>query len=114
MYPEELVEHLLPTIWDDSFVLGMRNPTAPDPDMPKAKYTDPRGATDFWCHLIDIRRAWESDVLTGPERVALVRYYHEGYTQQEIADQEQVSKKTINKRIREGVRALSAYLSVQT
>lgn len=112
MYPEELVEQLLPTLWDESYVLGIVNPTAPDPDMPKAKYKDPRQATDFWCHLIDIRRAWESNALSADESTALYLYHHVGLTQQEIADREQVSKKTINKRLREGVRALSAFLSV--
>lgn len=113
MYPEELIERLLPAIWDDSAVAwGFDSDTTPDPDMPKAKYVDPRRATDQWCHVIDIRRAWSGARLNGNERVAIKLYYLYGLTQQEIADVEHISKKTINKRIKSGLAALSDYLNV--
>lgn len=113
MYSEELVEQLLPTLWDESFVLGLQNPGAPDPDMPKAKYKDPRSATDFWCHLIDVKRAWDNaGALRFLHQRALFLYYGIGWTQEEIAVHEQVSKKTINKRIQHGIEAMSLYLGV--
>lgn len=111
-YTEELVEHLLPTLWDQSFVLGIDNPNAPDPDMPKAKYKNPKQSTDFWCHLIDIRRAWDNaPALRWDYMRALFMYFGLGWTQDEIAHHEQVSKKTINKRLKYGVEALVLYLN---
>lgn len=111
-YSPELVERLLPAAWDRTWAWGMQNPSAPDPDMPTAKYTSPKEATTFWCHLIDIRRAWEGAPLKPDERRALLLHFGFEWTQQEIGDHEQVSKKTINKRVKAGLRVLSDYLNV--
>lgn len=111
MYDEALVERLMPTLWDDSYVMGIQNDSAPDPDMPKAKYKDPRSATDFWCYLIDIRRAWDGASLDWKVRRALYLYFHFGLTMDEIAVDQQVSKKTISKRIRQGVESLAFFLN---
>lgn len=111
MYSEDLVEQLIPAVFDSTYAWGLQNPIAPDADMPKVKYKSPKEATTFWCHLIDIRCAWEQAALSLKERRALYLYHSIGWTQQEIADYEQVSKKQINKRLSQGIAQLTAVLN---
>ncbi|MYT33320.1 MULTISPECIES: hypothetical protein [unclassified Streptomyces] len=54
-YDRRLVEHLLPAVWDQEVAYGIRNPTAPDADMPKAA-TAPKAASTLFAHLADIRQ----------------------------------------------------------
>lgn len=111
-YPVELVEQLIPTIWDRSWAWGMQNESSPDPDMPKAKASDPKQATTFWCHLIDVRRSWEQAPLLGSERRALFLHYCQGWTQDEIATHESVSQRAISKRMSTGLGKLVDFLNV--
>lgn len=110
-YSETLVEHLIPAIWDQTFAWGIQNPAAPDVDMPKAKYKSPKEATTFWCHLIDIRIAWERAPLTMPERRALLLAYGLGWEQGEIAFNQSVSQQAISKRIAKAVDTLTEWLN---
>jgi len=56
-YDRELVERLLPAVWDESYAYGMEAPLAPPPGMPRAK-ADPSKGNTLWAHLSDIRTAW--------------------------------------------------------
>lgn len=111
-YSVELVEQLIPTVWDRSWAWGMQNESSPDPDMPKAKVTDPKQATTFWCHLIDVRRAWEQAPLTLGERRALLLRYGYGWEHEEIGRHELVSKQAIGKRLSFGLGKLVDFLNV--
>ena len=55
MYDRTSIEALLPTVWHDHS-WGLRNETAPDPDMPRAK-TDPSHSGTLVAMLADIRKA---------------------------------------------------------
>lgn len=113
MYSESQVEHLLPAVWDRTFAWGIQNPIAPDPDMPKAKYRSPKEATTFWCHLIDIRMAWERAPLTMFQRRALLMHYGLGWEHQEIADYQSVSRSAVTKRLANGVDVMAEWLNAK-
>lgn len=110
-YSEELVESLLPSVWDSTYAWGVQSTTSPDADMPKAKYVDPRQATAFWTHLIDVRRAWEIAPITMPERRVLLLAYGLGWTAEEIAFNQGVSVRAINKRRVKGVDCMAQWLN---
>lgn len=110
-YSEAMVESLLASVWDRTFAWGIQNESAPDPDMPKAKYKSPKEATTFWTHLIDVRMAWEHAPLTMYERRALLLYYGFGWEQQEIGFNQSVSKMAISKRLNKGVHTLADWLN---
>lgn len=70
-YTREMVQELVPTIWDRQYVWGMVDDERPDPDMPKAK--GPKNAKNtLWAYLADIRVAWDRAPLSIKERQALV------------------------------------------
>ncbi|MEV4642800.1 hypothetical protein AB0J80_36210 [Actinoplanes sp. NPDC049548] len=73
-YTRELVEQLMPAVWDRDAARGMTNPTAPDPDMPRAK-PNPKQSNTLYAHLADIHTAWHSAPLTLAERHALFFRY---------------------------------------
>jgi hypothetical protein len=73
-YDRPLVERLLPAVWDGESAYGMTNPTAPDPDMPRA-HADPAHAGTLYAHIADIRIGWAKAPLKGNERKALILRY---------------------------------------
>jgi hypothetical protein len=73
-YDRALVEHLLPAVWDAEAAYGIRNPQAPDADMPKGT-VDPKTASLLFAHLADIRRGWATAPLTLGERQVLILRY---------------------------------------
>ncbi|ONI83528.1 hypothetical protein ALI22I_34115 [Saccharothrix sp. ALI-22-I] len=106
-YTPEQVERLLPTVWGGTWAWGRQNPQAPDPDMPRATSVASQGGT-YWAHLADIRMAWRTAwALTREMRVALLLTYGWGWTQEEIAEHEQVSQRAISKRIARGLELLA-------
>lgn len=111
MYSEAMVEHLLPSVWDRTYAWGVQNPQVPDPDMPKAKYKSPKEATTFWTHLIDVRVAWERAPITVPERRTLLLHYAFGWSAEEIAFNQQITARAVNKRLAKGVDRMTAWLN---
>ncbi|MEU4800426.1 hypothetical protein [Streptomyces sp. NPDC023327] len=53
---------------------GIRNPQAPDADMPKGS-VDPKTESLLFAHLTDIRRGWAAAPLSFGERQALILRY---------------------------------------
>lgn len=101
-YTRELVEQLLPAAWDSEFAYGMANPTAPDPDMPRAAADKAHGST-LYAHLVDIHTGWTQAPLTPAERRALLMRYGLDWPQTAIARYEEVGKSTASERITRGV-----------
>lgn len=101
-YTRELVEQLLPAVWDHDFAYGMDNPTAPDPDMPRAA-ADPAHAGTLYAHLADIHTGWKIAPLTDAERRVLVMRYGLDWPQKTIARHECVATSTTSERLARGV-----------
>lgn len=101
-YTRELVEQLLPAVWDSSFAYGMANPTAPDPDMPKANLDKAHGNT-LCAHLADIRAGWTRANLPLTERRALYLRYGLDWPQKTIARHERAADSTTSERLARGV-----------
>ena len=110
-YSEDRIAQLLPSVWDRTYAWGMQNEQAADPDMPKMQYRSPKEATTFWTHLIDVRISWERAPITMFERRALLLHYGLGWTQQEIAEHQGVSRISIQKRLKKGVKTLADWLN---
>ena len=73
-YTRELVEFLLPAVWDQDAHLGMVQPTAPPQDMPRGSTNKATSGT-LAAHLVDIRSAWAKADLAIEERQALLLRY---------------------------------------
>jgi DNA-directed RNA polymerase specialized sigma24 family protein len=101
-YDRPLVERLLPAVWDGATAYGMNNPTAPDPDMPRAQ-ADPAHAGTLYAHLADIRIGWTKAPLKDTERKALVLRYGLDMTEREIADRQGVTRQAVNHRLVAGI-----------
>lgn len=97
-YSRELVEQLLPAVWDHSCAFGMTNPNAPDPDMPRATIDVSHGCTLF-AHLADIKAAWRYAPLTLRERRSLLLRFGLGWDHREIGHHEGVSRQAITSRL---------------
>jgi DNA-directed RNA polymerase specialized sigma24 family protein len=109
-YSRELVEQLLPAVWDSSLAFGMTNPNAPDPDMPRATIDVSHGCT-LYAHLADIRSAWKRAPLTLKERRALLLRYGLGWEHREIGAHEGVSRQAITARLDAAVGRLRDHLN---
>ena len=109
-YDRRLVEQLLPTVWDPTYAFGMANPTAPDPDMPKAK-ADPKLGGTLYAHLADIQSAWRrADVPLVEARALLLRYGLD-WTDKEIAGLDGVTPRAVRYRLERGVGRLTSWLN---
>jgi DNA-directed RNA polymerase specialized sigma24 family protein len=110
-YTRELVEFLLPAVWDPFAHLGMIQPTAPEHDMPRGSTNKAHGNT-LYAHLVDIRDAWRRTTeLTPKERRALLLRFGLDLTEQEVGRHEGVTKQTISTRLFTGVGKLVAQLN---
>lgn len=112
-YDRLLVEQLLPAVWDDDFAYGMRNPTAPDPDMPKVK-ANPKTAGTLYAHLADIKAGWARAPLPEEERRALFMRYGLDWPQKHIARHEGAAESTTSERLARGVGRIVAALNGDT
>lgn len=112
-YTRELVEQLLPAVWDTGFAYGMENPSAPDPDMPRAA-ADPAHSGTLYAHLADIHTGWMCAPLTEPERRALVMRFGLDWPQKIIARHERVAASTASERLARGVGRIVQTLNGQT
>jgi DNA-directed RNA polymerase specialized sigma24 family protein len=109
-YSRELIEQLLPAVWDSSYAFGMTNPQAPDPDMPRATIDVSHGCT-LYAHLADIRTAWRKAYIPLVEKQALLLRYGMGWREREIAEQQGVSQRAASGRITRGVGRMRDYLN---
>lgn len=109
-YNRLLVEQLLPAVWDQEYAYGMRNPTAPDPTMPKGT-VDKKAGSSLNAHLADIRQAWKRTEIPQVERQALLLRYGLDWTQDEIARLLGAGRSTISERADRGVGRLTCWLN---
>lgn len=109
-YDRATVELLLPAVWDSEYAYGMRNPTAPDPDMPTGTVDKKNGGTLF-AHLADIRSAWNRAPLTLEQRRALLMRFGFDMQQKEIAAREGTYKMAVSRTVESGVGALVGWLN---
>ncbi|GGN40028.1 DNA-directed RNA polymerase specialized sigma24 family protein [Actinoplanes campanulatus] len=108
-YERELVERLLPAVWDPGMVV-VENPTAPDPDMPRTK-SNPKTANTIYAMLADIRRAWRHAPATLAERQAMLLRYGMGMSKTETGHILGIGRKAASQRLDLGVGRLADYLN---
>ncbi|MFG1602822.1 hypothetical protein [Actinoplanes sp. NPDC049265] len=101
-YTRELVEQLLPAVWDHDTAYGMANPTAPDPDMPRPT-ADPAHAGTLYAHLADIHTGWQHAPLNDTERRALIMRFGLDWPQKTIARHERIAASTASERLARAV-----------
>ncbi|WP_438486219.1 hypothetical protein [Streptomyces sp. S186] len=105
-YDRRLVEHLLPAVWDVEVAYGLRNPQAPDADMPKGT-VDKRSADRLFAHLA----GWKGCELSVAERRALFLRYALDWPDDHIAACDSVSDRAVRYRLERGVGKIAAYLN---
>lgn len=114
-YSREMVERLVPAIWDSTAAWGMANPYEPDVEMRGFKSaSNPKESGTLWAHLADIRRAWERAPLTMPERRAVISVYGLDMTQTEAAVVLKLPRTTVQHHAETGVGRLTAWLNGDT
>ncbi|MCX5237197.1 hypothetical protein OG824_18525 [Streptomyces prunicolor] len=109
-YERRLVEHLLPAVWDTEAAYGIRNPQAPDADMPKGT-VDKRAVGALFAHLADIRRGWAAAPLSLVEKRALFMRFALDWDDRRIAAREAVTDRAVRYRLERGVGKLAAHLN---
>lgn len=111
IYTRDLVETLIPAIWDEAYTYGMpRAETAPDPDMPKSWRNKKEGNTHF-ALIADIKTAWAKTELTLKERRSVFMHHVLDYHQREIAAIEGCTQPAISVRLFTAVGKLVACLN---
>ncbi|MCC2278861.1 sigma-70 region 4 domain-containing protein [Streptomyces sp. ET3-23] len=109
-YDRRLVEHLMPAVWDTGAAYGIRNPQAPDADMPKGT-VDKKAAGTLFAHLADIRQAWKTCELSLGERRALFLRYALDWPDDLIAARDGVTDRAVRYRLERGVGKIAAHLN---
>lgn len=110
-YTRESVESLLPAVWDESYVYGMpKRDNAPDPDMPKGSTNKSQG-NNLVAYLADIKTGWDKTPLSIKERRTLLLAFGFGWTQEQIAYNQGVSRQAIQQRIDAAVGKIVARLN---
>ncbi|WP_327431394.1 hypothetical protein [Streptomyces sp. NBC_01236] len=109
-YERRLIEHLLPAVWDTEAAYGIRNPQAPDADMPKGT-VDKKAAGALFAHLVDIRRGWATAPLSLVEKRALFMRFALDWDDRRIAAREAVTDRAVRYRLERGVGKLTAHLN---
>ncbi|MER8116247.1 hypothetical protein [Streptomyces sp. NPDC094031] len=109
-YDRRLVAHLLPAVWDVEAAYGIRNPTAPDADMPRGT-VDKKSAGTLFAHLADIRRGWATAPLSLVERRALFMRFALDWDDRRMAAREAVTDRAVRYRLERGVGKLAAHLN---
>jgi DNA-directed RNA polymerase specialized sigma24 family protein len=107
-----LVERLLPAVWDSAYAYGMTNPTAPDPDMPRAQI-DPAHSGTLYAHIADIKAGWAKAALKGSERKAILLRYGLDMPERQVAELEGVTRQAVNYRLIQGIGRIVACLNGQ-
>ncbi|GGU41244.1 hypothetical protein GCM10010211_00250 [Streptomyces albospinus] len=109
-YDRRLIEHLLPAVWDVEAAYGIRNPQAPDADMPKGT-VDKKAAGILFAHLADIRQAWRMCELSLGERRALFLRYCLDWPDSLIAARDGVTDRAVRYRLERGVGKIASHLN---
>lgn len=110
-YDIELVEHMLPVLWDEEArATGIRSPLAPNPEMPKAK-GNPAHMGTHHAMAADLDRAWRRAPLSTRQRRAVLMGYGFGMEQKEIAWREGVTQQAVSLRIRGALYAICNWLN---
>ncbi|MFI2672556.1 hypothetical protein ACH5AU_23850 [Streptomyces albidoflavus] len=97
-------------MWAPEAAYGIRNPQAPDADMPHGS-VDPRTAGTLFAHLADIRRAWARCDLSTVERRALFLRYGLDWPDTEIAGEGAATDRAVRYRLERGVGKIAAWLN---
>lgn len=109
-YDRELVEALVPGIWDEAYCYGMQVENAPDHDMPRGSTNKATGNV-LAAHLADIRSAWKRAPLSLGEKQAIFLVVGQDWTQGEAGRHLNVPQRTISHRVYTGVGKLVALLN---
>ena len=110
-YTRELVERLLPAVWDKEFVYsGLDNPYRPDPDMPKV-IANPKTGNTIYAYLADIGSAWKCAPLTPVERKALFLRFGLDFKQVHVGEQLRMRRQSAAEHIDAGVGRIVMYLN---
>lgn len=109
-YDRELIESLLPAVWDESFCYGIRVENAPDSDMPRGTTNKATGNT-LAAHIADIKAGWKKAPLDLDERRTLLLAYGCDWKQKEIAKKLGLSQPTVSRRLYSGVGKIVACLN---
>ncbi|MFI5840512.1 sigma factor-like helix-turn-helix DNA-binding protein [Catenuloplanes sp. NPDC051500] len=110
-YTRELVERLLPALWDRHFVYsGLDNPYAPDPDMPRVA-SNPKTANTVYAYLADIKAGWRHAPLDLTDKRVLVLRYGQDLELAAIGAVLGMSKQAVGQRVEHAVGAIRFYLN---
>lgn len=112
-YDRELVQRLLPAVWDAMYCYGMQAENAPDADMPRVASSKATGGT-LAAHLADIRAGWRKAPLTKRERQCLFLTYGLDCTQRNSAQMLDVDQRTVGRNAESGVGKIVAHLNGDT
>lgn len=109
-YTRELVEHLLPSVWDEGSVYGIPTPHAPPQDMPRGTPNKAHGST-LYAHLADIHSGWKAPALSLKERQALILNIGMDLSMTEAAHVLDRPRKTVEYHVYTGVGKIVAELN---
>ncbi|WP_438470824.1 sigma factor-like helix-turn-helix DNA-binding protein [Streptomyces asiaticus] len=109
-YSRAIVERTLLAVWDPDAAYGMKNELAPDADMPKG-HVDKKKGSNFLAHLADVRQGWSTADLSAGERQAVFMRCALDWTYEEIAEQFEINKSTVQRRFERGIGKLTAHLN---
>jgi hypothetical protein len=110
-YTRELVERLLPAVWDREFVYsGLDNPYRPDPDMPKVA-ANPKTGNTIYAYLADIHAGWRMAPLRPVERKALFLRFGLDLKQSHVGTMLCIRRQSAAEHIDSGVGRITDYLN---
>ena len=109
-YDRRTVEALLPTLWDEASVWGIRREEVPDPQMPKSK-ANPAHGNVLAAMMADVSRAWDRCDVPNKERRVLVLHYGMGWTHAQAGFNQGVPHSTALRRAERGVGRITAWLN---
>lgn len=110
-YTREMVELLLPAIWDESYCYGLpARENAPDPDMPRGS-TNVAHGNNLPAYIADVKSGWAKTPLSIRERRAVLLKHGVCLMDREIAEFEGCSRSTITHRLEAAVTKITNYLN---
>lgn len=105
------VEAMLPMVWDDRLIGESMDERRPAPDMPKGPGAPKNRQGTWMAQLADVRRAWEKAPITWYGRRALLLCLCFGWTQDDVAAAEGVTRQAVAKRYNTALFALADWLN---
>ena len=109
-YTRELVESLIPAIWDADFCYGVKVENAPDADMPRGSTNKATGNT-LAAHIADIKVGWKKSPLTRRERQAIFLHLGLDWSQREAAFNLGITREAVSQFVTSGVGKIVAELN---